>query len=191
MRTLLPVLLAPLLAAQDPFPPAGGWPVLRYDYGPTSPAGPLTWVDNVVTALDIYYPDPAAVATPPQNGWPIVLLIHGGVANRRIDPITTRAPHLAAVGYVCLAYDVRGNGVTVGANPSGYDASEEARLRDMAELITRANSLMPPGVMADNTRVAVTGESMGGRHSYRAAAYSGLARTTSNGSPASRAASTR
>ncbi|MCA8973320.1 MAG: hypothetical protein KDC98_01295, partial [Planctomycetes bacterium] len=166
---LVASLLTSLLAAQDPMPPAGGWNVGYFEYVPGGTNGALTWVDGVNTALDIYFP----VATPPASGWPIVVLVHGGEGTRKIPPIVHRARRLAAVGYVCLAYDARGNGVTVTSNAPGFDLSDDAKLRDMAELMVRAPVLVPAATAADPTRVAVSGESMGGRHAYRAAAWSG------------------
>jgi len=157
--------------AQDPAPPAGGFPVGFREYALGMPLGTHVWVDGVATALDVYYP----TASAPLTGWPVVLLVHGGSGNRRIQPIIARANRLARAGYVCFAYDVRGEGATPTYNPPGFDASEEARLRDMAELFARADSFLPPGVTADETRLAVTGESMGGRHAYRAAGWSGQA----------------
>jgi predicted acyl esterase len=163
------LLLARAAVAQDPFPPAGGFPFAVREYAPSTVLGTITWVDGVATALDVYYP----LAVPPASGWPCVLLVHGGEGNRRIEPLRARGAVLAKAGYVCLAYDVRGDGVTTTLNPPGFDASEEARLRDMAEAFGRANGWAPPGVTVDQTRLAVTGESMGGRHAYRAAGWSG------------------
>lgn len=157
------------LFAQDPLPPAGGFPIAERDYAPGSALGPVTWVDGVVTALHVYHP----VAAAPATGWPCVLLVHGGEGNRNIQPLRARGALLARAGYVCLAYDVRGEGVTVAANPPGFDASEGARLRDVAEVFARANSWTPVGVPVDLQRLAVTGESLGGRTSFRAAAWSG------------------
>ncbi len=167
--SVVSLALACSLAAQDPLPPAGGFAVGFREYTVTSPLGALAWVDGVQTALDVYHP----VATPPANGWPVVLLVHGGSGNRRIQPLVARANMLAKAGYVCFAYDVRGEGVTTTYNTPPFDASEEARLRDMAELFARADTFLPVGVTADETRLAVTGESMGGRHAFRAAGWSG------------------
>lgn len=170
MRHLLSaVLLLPLLLAQDPLPPPGGFPVGTRDYAMATALGAITWVDGVTTALDVYYP----IAPTPAGGWPCVLLIHGGSGSRNIPPIIARSNLLARAGYVCFAYDVRGEGVTTTYNAPGFDASEEARLRDMAELFARANAFLPVGISVDGARLAVTGESMGGRHAYRAAGWSG------------------
>jgi hypothetical protein len=175
LRPALPSLvtawLAGFVAAQDPLPPPGGFAVGFREYTLAGPLGPHVWVDGARTALDVYHP----LAVPPASGWPVVLLVHGGSGNRRIQPIRARANLLARAGYLCFAYDVRGDGVTTSYNAPGFDASEEARLRDMAELFARADSFLPAGVTADETRLAVTGESMGGRHAYRAAAWSGQA----------------
>ncbi len=167
----LALLFCAALSAQDPLPPPAGFPVGFREYRTGVPIGPLAWVDGVLTALDVYHP----VAVAPPNGWPVVLLVHGGSGSRRIQPIVDRAELLAKAGYVCFAYDVRGEGVTTTYNTPPFDASEEARLRDMAELFARADSFLPAGVTADETRLAVTGESMGGRHAYRAAGWSGQA----------------
>ena len=158
-----------VLVAQDPLPPPGGFVVGTRDYAMAMPLGAISRVDGVATALDVYYP----VGPTPATGWPCVLLVHGGSGNRNIQPIVARANLLARAGYVCFAYDVRGEGVTTNYNAPGFDASEEARLRDMAELFARSNAFLPAGVSVDTTRLAVTGESMGGRHAYRAAGWSG------------------
>lgn len=160
-----------VVTAQDPPPPPGGFPHLVREYSAVSALGPITWVDGVRTSLDAYVP----LATPPATGWPLVLLVHGGDGNRRIQPLRVRGERLAKAGYVCLAYDVRGEGTTIALNPPAFDASEAARLRDMAEVFARAAEFVPPGVTVDTARLAVSGESMGGRHSFRAAGWSGQA----------------
>ena len=170
MRMLLSALLCLSIGvAQDPEPPPGGFLFALREFSAASGLGPIAWVDGTTTALDVYHP----LGVPPATGWPVVLLVHGGSGNRKIPPILARARLLAAAGYVCLAYDVRGEGVTPAYNPLGFDASEEARLRDMAEVFARSNAWLPAGVTADITRLAVTGESMGGRHAFRAAGWSG------------------
>lgn len=171
MRTLAFVFLAASLVGQDPVPPPGGFPFALREYAVATALGPVTWVDGVKTALDVYHP----IGAPPATGWPIVLVVHGGDGNRRIQPVVARSRLLAAAGYVCLAYDTRGEGATTSYNPLPFDASEEARLRDMAEAFARAGTWLPPGVTADTARLAVTGESGGGRHAFRAAGWSGQA----------------
>lgn len=179
MRLYLTTLLLGLAShcpthAQDPPPPPGGFPVGVRDHEVASPHGPVTLVDGARTELTVYYPHPAPPQGPPATGWPVVLLIHGGGGTHHNPALRTRGRLLAGAGYIGIAYDVRGDGATMVLNPAGFDMSEEARLRDMVEVMARAGSFLPPGVIADTTRLAVTGESMGGRHALRAAAWSGL-----------------
>ncbi len=168
---LVPALLAGLTLAQDPPPPPGGFPVGEIEYAASNANGPITWVDGVQTEIDLYYP----VAVPPPTGWPAVLAVHGGQGTRKNPTIQGRCKRLTAMGYVCLAYDARGDGATVVLNPVGFAATEGDKIRDMADAFQQAPLLLPAGVTMDGARLAVTGESQGGRHSYRAAAWSGLA----------------
>ena len=160
-----------ILSAQDPSPPPGGFTVQRVEYAAGNANGPVTWVDGVRTELDLYHP----VHASPPSGWPAVLVIHGGQADRRVRFVRERCIRLARMGYLCIAYDVRGDGATVALNPPGFAATQADALRDMADAFARSPSLLPGGVTMDPARLAVTGDSQGGRHSFRAAAWSGQA----------------
>lgn len=172
----LPLLLSwfvpALRPAQDPPAPPGGFPIASRDYAPGGgPYQPVTWVDGARTSLEIYYP----TVTPPPTGWPCVLLFHGTGGDRNIPPVVARANYLAHRGYICIAYDLRKEGSTVALNAGLplFDASEPARMRDIAEASQRVQEWLPANVLADTSRLAVSGESMGGRQAYRAAAWSG------------------
>ncbi|MFN0206895.1 MAG: CocE/NonD family hydrolase C-terminal non-catalytic domain-containing protein [Planctomycetota bacterium] len=118
--------------------------------------------------MDIY--EPAGVA--PVTGWPGVLIIHGGGESKNVGTVTSKAMSLANAGYVCYAYDVRGDGSTLALNPLWPPGKvPEELLHDSAQSHSMAQSLAPG--MIDPTRLAVSGFSQGGQHSAEAAAWSG------------------
>jgi len=154
-------IASPLLS-QDPPPPPGGFAVkARLD-------NVVSCSDRYRTTLDMRWPDFAA----PAAGWPGVLIVHGKGGQRNNPSITGIADFLASRGYVTLAYDVRGQGSTPSLNPgSPTRFSENVDIRDMAEMFHLAENLLEAPM--DPLRLALTGISQGGRHSFNAAAYSG------------------
>ncbi|MFN0206518.1 MAG: CocE/NonD family hydrolase C-terminal non-catalytic domain-containing protein [Planctomycetota bacterium] len=148
--------------SQDPPAPAGG-----FGFVVTSNL-PVVWADGYNTLMDIYEPDSSAPAT----GWPGVLIVHGGGGSKNVLSVTSKAKFLASYGYVCYAYDVRGDGSTTALNPGWppFHPPEEI-LHDSAESHTIAQGLAPGKI--DPTRLGVSGFSQGGQHSIEAAAWSG------------------
>ncbi|GEM_PF-3269369 len=161
-RILLPLslfLLSPLLPAQDPKVPPGGFAILpRLDVL-------LTWSDGYKTRVDIRVPK----ATPPKNGWPVVACFHGKNHSRKA--IASTARYLAAQGYATFAYDWRGNGDTILLNKFWTGTYDWDRIiTDAAESFSKV-AAMRPGLF-DLTRLAMTGGSGGGDHCFDAAAQS-------------------
>lgn len=127
---------------------------------------PITYSDGYRTMLDIRVPD----ATPPSRGWPVAMIVHGGGGSRKRDWVVANCEILAANGYLTLAYDTGGNGVTVNLNPPGR-RPEANRIRDLAEIFYFAEQLLGPRM--DETRIGIMGKSGGGKHTLWAASYSG------------------
>ncbi|MCK5942355.1 MAG: hypothetical protein KAI24_10330, partial [Planctomycetes bacterium] len=160
MRCLVTVSFSfACVVAQDPTPPPGGFAV-------TVSTHAVTWSDGYLSRMDLYVPNAAA----PTTGWPGVLAVHGGDGQRSIGYIAELAQHLAQNGYVVYAYDVRGNVTTTALNP-GVPPDRSRMLTDSAESHALANTFS--GGVVDQARLAVTGFSQGGVHSYEAAAWSG------------------
>jgi len=160
--TLALATLVVAVPAQDPPPPVGGFSVFELlDQL-------VTWSDGYRTRMDLHRPDVA----PPATGWPGVLAVHGGAENRKTALIRALSRYLAARGYVVYAYDVSGDGHTRVLNPNWPTPRGEDRvLLDAAESQGIAIGLLPGFI--DATRLAVTGNSQGGKHSLDAAAWSG------------------
>ncbi len=169
LSALLACIAATGVATQAPPVPPGGFPVRLLEFAASSAPGPVTWVDGVRTELDVYHP----VHPAPPSGWPTVLVVHGGDGTRKNRAVRGRANRLAARGYLCIAYDVRGDGATLALNPPGFATDEDSKLRDMADAFRTVPGLLPAGVTMDGNRLAVTGDSQGGRHALRAAGWSG------------------
>lgn len=113
------------------------------------------------------------VSDPPPTGWPCVMVEHGGGGHRKIPEVVKACTDLANYGYVCFAYDVRGDGGTPAWNPGfPHPITEERTLIDSAEAYGIAASLAPAGAV-DMSRLAATGFSQGGSHAASAAAWSG------------------
>ncbi|MEZ5962712.1 MAG: CocE/NonD family hydrolase C-terminal non-catalytic domain-containing protein [Planctomycetota bacterium] len=160
-HAFLPLFALAPLAAQDPPPPVGGFPVVEVL------DRTIAWSDTFRTRMDLYRPDVA----PPATGWPGVLAVHGGAENRKTALIRSLARYLAGRGYVVYAYDVSGDGDTIALNPGFPPRGEDRVLLDAAESHGVAQGLLAGFI--DPTRLAVTGNSQGGKHSLDAAAYSG------------------
>lgn len=164
LRILVSLGLCAALVAQDPPPPPGGFAVVeRLDQL-------VTWSDGFRTRMDLYRPGIAA----PVTGWPGVLAVHGGAENRKTALIRGLSRYLASRGYVVYAYDVSGDGDTIALNPGWPTPRGEDRvLLDSAESHGLARAILPATI--DAGRLAVTGNSQGGKHSLEAAAWSGRA----------------
>lgn len=157
---LAALVLSAIAQAQDPTPPPGGF-AIKYIKD-----NPITYSDGYRTMLDIRYPD----VTPPTTGWPCAMVIHGGGGNRTRGWVVSIANMLTRSGYLTLAYDTGGNGITTRLNPPGR-RDNGLRIRDLAEIFDFAEKLMGPRL--DSTRLATMGKSGGGNHSLWAASYSG------------------
>jgi len=157
MAALLCAAAAP---CQDPTPPPGGFPIqLDADR-------PILYSDGYQTLLDLRYP----TTPPPATGWPCLMVVHGGSANRKFAWVQTIADTMARLGYVTLAYDTGNNGVTQQLNPPGRRLDPK-RMTDLAEIFYFAENIL--GATLDESRLAIMGKSGGGRHALMAAAYSG------------------
>ncbi|MFQ5504470.1 MAG: alpha/beta fold hydrolase [Planctomycetota bacterium] len=124
---------------------------------------PLSYSDGYKTFVNLTYP----TATPPSCGWPLVVFVHGYGGRRTVQH------GIARYGFAVAAQDVRGQGSSRRINPASkglsfYGAREKY---DLAELIYFVRNRWKG--LVSQTRVAVTGASQGGIHSWFAAAYSG------------------
>jgi hypothetical protein len=153
------------LGAQDPSPPPGGFTV-QWQRDVL-----ITWSDSYRSRIDFAYPQQSA----PQGGWPGVLVVHGGGRSRKVPWAQETMRRLAEAGFVAFGYDVRGQGDCPGLNPAlGQDRGTIARrIADMADcfhvLAQQQSSLL------DSSRLGIYGQSQGGGHALRGAAYSGRA----------------
>ncbi len=151
-----------LTFAGDPVPPPGGFPIKN------ALNVPISWSDNYKTRLDIFWPAHAA----PIGGWPGVLVVHGGGRSRKVGWAQQTMQVLAKSGYIAFGYDVRGDGQTPALNP-GWGKSKGTvgrRIADIADCFYLVEKTR--GAIFDHARLAVYGQSQGGGHALRAAAYS-------------------
>ncbi len=149
--------------AGDPVPPKGGFPVVeRLDLQ-------VRYADGFLTLADVRFPDPARVH-PPSGGWPCLAVVHMLTASRKA--MRTEALHYAKLGYITVAYDVRGQGAAITLNPGkGTTLIGEAEKADLAEIFHKTKVYL--GLTMDEKRLGVLGTSQGGYHSFSAAAWSG------------------
>lgn len=158
--TLTAAFLTSTVLAQDPPAPPGGFKVLQVaDL-------PITYSDGYRTALDIRYP----AAPPPATGWPVALIVHGGGGSRKRSWVRSLCEIMTRAGYVSLAYDTAGNGITTTLNTPSRRSSEERRITDLAEILYFAEARM--GSVMDADRIGVHGKSGGGKHTLWAASFS-------------------
>lgn len=128
---------------------------------------PWIWSDGYQVLLDIRHP----VIDPGPDGWPLIVLVHGGGGNR--GRVRGAARDLARAGYLTLAYDVRGQGPSMNLNPAtlAHDMTGLRELIDLFEAMEAVESLRP--ALTDFATIGVTGYSQGGTHSWWAAMHSG------------------
>ena len=126
----------------------------------------VTYTDAYQTRADVYTPNAAAGPC----GWPLLVAVHGFTGSKQ--SVASRAADLAALGYMVVAYDVRGQGSTVALNPgNGTGLMSLAEWIDMFEMIEWVEATY--GNLVDTGRVGVFGISQGGAHAWAAAAWSG------------------
>jgi hypothetical protein len=129
----------------------------------------VPWVrdDGYQVLLDVRYP----IAAPGLEGWPLIVLVHGGGGNR--NRVKSAAQSLASSGYITVAYDVRGQGPSMLNNPPSLAHSVDGlrELLDLFETMEATESLYP--TLTDFTRIGVTGYSQGGGHTWWAVQHSG------------------
>lgn len=147
-------------ACTKPPLPAGGFDVL-HDYNNF-----ITYSDGYMSLGDLTLPD----ATPPDCGWPLVILIHG-LPGSRINQRAT-ADNIASRGYAVWAYEVRGQAQAVQLNPPnvGFSYYGPDEKFDLAEEVNFVRQMFPTEV--SQNLVAVTGNSQGAIHTWFAAAFS-------------------
>jgi predicted acyl esterase len=139
--------------------------VLGLTLGSSAPAGAagfssqevtLQMDDGVSLAATLYLPD----GTPPQGGWPAVMLFHGlGGTRASMAPIATG--FLANDGFAVLAYDARGHGA------SGGEVTLDGP-REVQDVRTAFAWLTARPDVSD-TQVGALGISLGGGAVLRAA----------------------
>jgi len=162
---LITVLLASFLA----FLPAQCLPAPMGTFATNSVGFVHTYTDGYLVEVVLRSPN---VAVPPQCGWPLIVLVHGGGGSKAV--VAATADNLAARGYTTLAYDVRGQGPSMALNnPVVYGKTLKGirELLDLFEVMEAAEAAYPTRI--DFTRIGVTGYSQGGRHSWMAAVNSG------------------
>jgi pimeloyl-ACP methyl ester carboxylesterase len=123
----------------------------------------LTMSDGVRIAVSYFEP----VGTPPPDGWPAVILLHG-LAQRRItsdfrhwSPNVMASRFLAPEGYAVLTYDARAHGESEGL----FTLDGPRELEDLRELLTWLTLTHN----VDARRVGAYGASYGGGLVWRAA----------------------
>ena len=179
MPLVLLVFSVPLIATDPPVPPGG------FAFSKTTHV--VYWSDWFGTRVDVYEP----VAAAPSTGWPGVCVLHGKGGARDHSAIALMCEGLAKRGYLAYAYDIRGNANTLAQNQSSphlqftppYDPSSERKILDSAEMHHIIESNLP--TLLDFDRLAMTGISQGGNHSFQAAAYSDAALPLTSGIAAS------
>ena len=148
MALAVAIVVSSQANTQDPPAPPGGFVVTKQ----VDIRIPLTGTSG--TLMNAYYPQAAAAPT----GWPVVVLFHGGGGDRNSPYIVPLQEQLAAAGFLALSYDTRGGG-------------SAAKILHIAELIVEAERVF--GALMDDSRLACTGGSAGGRQTFWAASWSG------------------
>lgn len=124
--------------------------------------------DGYLTQVDVRLPTTA----PGVCGWPVVLVIHGAGYNR--GKVGGHARRYAEKGYLSIAYDVRGQGTSMGLNDSSVYGRGPLGLRERIDLfeILEETKIRFSAEM-DMNRVGIFGNSQGGFLAWAAAAHSG------------------
>jgi predicted acyl esterase len=123
----------------------------------------VTMSDGVQLAVSYFQP----AGTPPANGWPGVVLLHGlGQTRNSSDfvnwsPNSMAAQFLAPEGYSVLTYDARAHGESGGA----FTLDGPRELADLRELLTWLTTRHP----VDAGHVGAYGASYGGALVWKAA----------------------
>ena len=119
----------------------------------------ITMNDGIQLDASVCTPD----GSPPEGGWPAVILVHGhGDAATKASSLP-RGRRLAERGYVTVSYSVRGQGCSEGL-VHHMGAREIWDLQDVIAWTLREQPVHPD-------RLGVAGSSQGGWHSYMAAAH--------------------
>ncbi len=98
---------------------------------------------------------------PPQNGYPLVIFIHGLGGNKA--DIALISTLLAGRGYACVLYDVRGQGVSEGLSTIMGDR-EAQDLREVLAFFDTVSGINP-------NAIGIAGGSQGGVHAWLAAIH--------------------
>jgi pimeloyl-ACP methyl ester carboxylesterase len=129
----------------------------------------VTFTDGYSTLTDFRYP---SVAPIPSCGWPLITLVHGGGLDK--SALNNLAIKLAAQGYAIITYDFRGSGPSYALNDPLVYATTMDFLReriDAFEIMEFAEATWPQ--LVDETRLGLSGGSLGGIMSWSVAAHSG------------------
>jgi len=133
-------------------------PVFLFAQDPVSVDTTATMSDGI--SLDVLYVYPAT--PPPATGYPGILIVHGFGGSKNGE--RSGAIEYAKLGYVAVAYSVRGQGASEGE----FDFFTSDRIvADLREMIGFTKTLHD----VNDDRVGVLGGSQGGLHAWAASAY--------------------
>jgi ABC-2 type transport system ATP-binding protein len=166
---VLPLVAAcVVLLAGAPAPAHAAVSVTAYSVPVTTPD---TLGAPVNLDTDVYFPD----RKPPQRGFPLLEVFHGGGSTKDNPYDAAHARHFAEDGYVVVAYSARGHGNSGGQTT----VAGPAEIRDLFDVSAWAlgiggRALPPhPDFHIDRTRIALTGYSQGGLHTNLGQVWSG------------------
>jgi hypothetical protein len=124
---------------------------------------PVTAADEfgapVTIEADVYLPD----GKPPESGWPLVQVLHGGGANKDNEYDAGHARGLADAGYAAIVYSQRGHGDSTGQTA----VAGPKEMRDLYDVTAWALGIAElgpphPAFSLDPKRIALMGNSQGG-----------------------------